>query len=868
MPFIKRRTLAALLLVLAAGPLWAQVKAAIADDGTERIVLKSGTDEFYQDFYVETFVKGQDGQLEPLVAAVRCQTLGSQLLGKAQSPEYNPETLLARYNLVSLWLGNLCHGKSDAVPTAEEAKAWLLGIVRSKLPGTLDRSLRTHQMLAQLYLFGAPGSPPDYPAALAFLNEELKSNASFPALCLSYVYEHGLGVPQDAAQAHIWLERAATAGNPDAKMLLIQAREQNNGAEAFSSYLAMSKAVYQPVWFRLGLMYLEGRGTEKDPCKAQEMFQNAAVRVPQSKKYLDQIRQQKLCIPTVIAQPGQASAEPPLLEPRQSTPCAVKLPADPGELHPKQIDRSRKVIHDPAEYNAYMAALNLADPRQKATDMETFVARYPQSTVKADALEQSMAAYQALGNTAKVGDTATRLLQMQPDNLRALTIIVFLARDCAARGGIVDTKAPGKELLQLAQRGLAALPEWQEAQGASLPDAGKLRDQMAAILAGAAGLGALQNKDYSTARQFYEKALAIDPTNLPDLYQLAVADLEMSPIDPNGFWYCGKAVSIGQIQNKAAAVSPYCKLRFKQHGGRPEEWDRLVSNTEKETAPPQDFAKNLSLQEPNLTPVGAVPLPPSGKGDPISMLLVPPTTTTGIGSGIGPSAVTVVPQTHAGVSRPVATNLRDPFYPESAYSSKIDGLETLEITIDVDGNVSDISVATSLGPEFDQQAIGAVKQWKFKPATKNGKPVASQEMIVIHFHPGMPTHEIVMKPRAFLDVAIAPAEALGPGSESLSSRDFASHYAWYVDVVRRTLTAAWYIPRDADVVGQRVQIGFEIQPDGSPSNVRVEQSSGVPALDQSAISTIQPNVKFGPPPTHQSVKVIVRFDFPKAKTGP
>jgi periplasmic protein TonB len=105
----------------------------------------------------------------------------------------------------------------------------------------------------------------------------------------------------------------------------------------------------------------------------------------------------------------------------------------------------------------------------------------------------------------------------------------------------------------------------------------------------------------------------------------------------------------------------------------------------------------------------------------------------GIGSGVGPGAVRVIPETAAGVSRPSTIYSREPFYPESASDAKIEGLEELEITICVDGNLRDVSVLNSLGPEFDQQAIAAVKQWRFKPATKHGKPVQSKELVVIDF---------------------------------------------------------------------------------------------------------------------------------------
>lgn len=432
----------------------------------------------------------------------------------------------------------------------------------------------------------------------------------------------------------------------------------------------------------------------------------------------------------------------------------MKLPEDPGELHFKRLDHSQKVIHDREEYNAYMAALKLPDPRQKAAAMEEFATRYPHSASMRDALAQAMAAYQVSSNTAKVAEMATRLLQLQFD-LRPLSIIVFLARDCATKGTTIYTQSIGKQLLQLSQRGLAALPEWQETRGASLPEGTKLRDQMAAIFAGAAGWGALQNRDYTAARQFYEKALAIDPKNRHDLYQLAVVDLEMTPIDLNGFWYCGKALSIAQLQQNSAVVmmSPYCKFKFKQHGGKPEEWDQLVSNTEKDMAPPQDFLKSLSLQNLNSalqkldqTLQGAAP-PPSEQEYPLSKLIIPVSNerATGVGAGSG------------------------------------------------------------------------------------------------------------------VGVVMTPAEHPDARSESLSSSEFSSRYGWYVQDVRMTVAAAWHVPTDNNATDHPVLISFEIQPDGSPSNLRMEQSSGVALLDEAAMQAVRGIDKFGPPPTHE--KIIVKFVF-------
>ena len=52
--------------------------------------------------------------------------------------------------------------------------------------------------------------------------------------------------------------------------------------------------------------------------------------------------------------------------------------------------------------------------------MEAFVIGYPSSIVKEDALEQAMAAYQSVGDSAKVLTTAERILGMDPDNIRGV----------------------------------------------------------------------------------------------------------------------------------------------------------------------------------------------------------------------------------------------------------------------------------------------------------------------------------------------------------------------------------------------------------------------------------------------------------------
>ena len=180
---------------------------------------------------------------------------------------------------------------------------------------------------------------------------------------------------------------------------------------------------------------------------------------------------------------------------------------------------AEKVIKDPAEYNAYISALNMQDPTQKGAAMEAFFAEYPGSVVKIDALEQAMAAYQQSGNQAKVEHLANLILQHDPGKVRALAIAVYFQRIRATQG---DPEAV-KKLRVNGEKGLGAVRNWSRPDGVTDEDFGRLRKQMTAIFAGAAGFAALQNKDYATARGYYEKSIEMDPSNLQDVYQLAIA---------------------------------------------------------------------------------------------------------------------------------------------------------------------------------------------------------------------------------------------------------------------------------------------------------------------------------------------------------
>ena len=67
--------------------------------------------------------------------------------------------------------------------------------------------------------------------------------------------------------------------------------------------------------------------------------------------------------------------------------------------------------------------------------------------------------------------------------------------------------------------------------------------------------------------------------------------------------------------------------------------------------------------------------------------------------------------------------------------------------------------------------------------------------------------------------------------------DFGTKYAWYVRVIQQKVSENWlkYEVDPRITTAQRVYITFDVMTDGHPANVQVEQSSGVPSLDISAV---------------------------------
>jgi hypothetical protein len=247
-----------------------------------------------------------------------------------------------------------------------------------------------------------------------------------------------------------------------------------------------------------------------------------------------------------------------------------------------------KVIKDQAEYKAYMAAYDLKDSANRAAAMEAFAAKYPQSSVRLDALEQAMAGYQQAGDRNKVAALAGEILQSDPDNLRALAIEVFLLRARATAG---DVQALA-QLKPQVEHGLDLLAKWRKPDGMNDADASHLKFQIGTILHGAAGFVAFQDKDYAAARPHYLEAVNSEPGDLQNSYQLALSCLEANPLDPDGFWFVARAIALagsGANAGVQESMQKYAAAKYRRYHGSDGGWNDILAEAAKTSAKPAGF---------------------------------------------------------------------------------------------------------------------------------------------------------------------------------------------------------------------------------------------------------------------------------------
>jgi hypothetical protein len=276
---------------------------------------------------------------------------------------------------------------------------------------------------------------------------------------------------------------------------------------------------------------------------------------------------------------AQTSAAPAQAAPAQAAPQPGAAPSPAPQ---------KKEIKDPAEYNAYVGAVQQTDPAAKVSGLEAFLTQYPNSVMKEDALELLMGAYQQTANQAKTLETAQKVLTANPCNIRALALLAYTKRAQAeanqnAQQNLADAGASG-------EKGLQCLQTAPKPDGTPAADWEKLKAQTAIIFNGAAGMKYYQAKDYANAQKFLRASVDADPANLRDVYPLALAYLTPGPAENDlpGLFFIARAANLAQGAGKDQ-IAKFGKSKYNKYHGSEEGWSDLVAKTATATLPDASF---------------------------------------------------------------------------------------------------------------------------------------------------------------------------------------------------------------------------------------------------------------------------------------
>ena len=226
-------------------------------------------------------------------------------------------------------------------------------------------------------------------------------------------------------------------------------------------------------------------------------------------------------------------------------------------------------IQNPAEFNAYQQATSQTDPAAKTSALEAFLKNYPQSVVKKTVLDDLVDTYQQMGKTDEVLSAASRLLQIDPNYMKAIYISAMLEKSQCMKTNDAQVCSDAGAM---AQKGLSA----PKPEGTSDADWKKLTDAVYPSFHSVLGVAAASKQDYKTAIQEYKTELMMyspqqttTGQGLVDTLQLAEAYAKPgeSRDEVQAVWFYARALNYfpANYKSQIEAKLEYWYKRY--HGG-------------------------------------------------------------------------------------------------------------------------------------------------------------------------------------------------------------------------------------------------------------------------------------------------------------
>ncbi|HMD17659.1 MAG TPA: hypothetical protein VKH18_13430 [Terriglobales bacterium] len=286
----------------------------------------------------------------------------------------------------------------------------------------------------------------------------------------------------------------------------------------------------------------------------------------------------------LVAAVAAVAQTTPAPVPQGAAPVPQGTAPVPQGTSPTPAAPQKKEIKDPAEYNAYVGAVEQKDAAARVSGLEAFLTQYPNSVMKEDALELLMGAYQQTGNQAKTLEVAQKVLSANACNIRAMALLAYTKQSMAVAGQ--NSAQNFADAGQYGEKGLQCLQTATKPDGTPAADWDKLKAQTTAIFNGAAGLSAFQVKDYAKAEKYLRAAVEADPANLLDVYDLALSYLAAGPTedDVNGLFFIARASNLAQGAGKEQ-IAKFGKSKYTKYHGSDDGWAALLAQTATTTLP-------------------------------------------------------------------------------------------------------------------------------------------------------------------------------------------------------------------------------------------------------------------------------------------
>lgn len=143
--------------------------------------------------------------------------------------------------------------------------------------------------IGKMYCYGL-GTEKNYTKAFDWFLKSAKENNKFAQFSLANLYYYGNGVEKDLSQAFLWYQKSATHGQPYASYAVAQmnskgkyvSKDDNTAQQyykqALSGFLNLERKEQadENLFYKIGMMYKNGLGTDIDISKAIEYFQRSA----------------------------------------------------------------------------------------------------------------------------------------------------------------------------------------------------------------------------------------------------------------------------------------------------------------------------------------------------------------------------------------------------------------------------------------------------------------------------------------------------------------------------------------------------------------------------------------------------------------